>query len=255
MCGSPSEEQPTETWIFDIMTKSWEKLDVSGPKLRPGYVHSLVTLCNTTVLLVSVSSTQFPEVWAFNSEVVEWRKVKDDNSLINPSFALPVYGRFVTVSVPVFASSPTCSDAALAIAGNDSILTLWKLTLDDQNRTVWRKLKQNCDTECPSKIIIETAAVSKESGDLYVLGFGAAKEFSSAFMQDVAKRAVWSYSVLSERWVVAQLQPSHYSEPYINDMWQQCTEESCVASVGYDDVDSPENYIVYSRFSLDLPDR
>ena len=258
ICGSPSEGQPTETWIFDLVTDSWDKLDVSGPKQRPGYVHSLVTLCNTTVLLVSVSSAQRPEVWAFNSKAIAWTKVRDDNNPMGASLALPVSGRFVAVSVPIFKSSLTCSDAVLAIAGNDSVLTLWKLTFDeDQNRTIWRELKQNCDNECPSKLIMETAAVSEESGALYMLGFGTRHvpltDDPHPYTIHIDTGAVWSYSVLSERWMLVQWQPPDDSVLHVNNilshvnMWSQCQQQRCVATVQRDDYFFREEYVVYSK--------
>lgn len=185
--GANSRERFGETWIFDSKAESWEKLDIASPSQRPGYLHSVVTLCDSTVLRVSVPTMpngQRPDVWMFDGETTAWKKMRVDYGETVKSVVTPQSGVLITLSMTTIPLTYICDEFAIAMAGNSSVVTLWKLTLlSDKAGILWDELQHNCD-DCPQKVMVQSAAASKGLYSVFVL----------------ASTGLWSYYYWNEKW-------------------------------------------------------
>ena len=212
------EKRVSETWIFDKKADSWDKLDVPAPPHRPGCLYSLVTLCNTTVLMVRMAHaprrlTLPPDIWRLGSETTGWKKVKNDRRF-GHSLVIPKRGDLNTLPVSLYNSTSKCNESVLVMAANSTVLSFWQLTLRVDKRTVtWTDLEQRCHVGiCPFDVFIMSAGVQRTSGLVYY----------------IAQNGLFTYSMSSGLWTLVT---SWQSGNRNNNGYFQCRSRHCFGYV------------------------
>ena len=204
ICGGENSDLDNRTWIYDPKSNSWEAVrERYGPQDKVH--HTLVTLCQTRVLLFGGSTSQARsrkitcsnETWMFDMSQKKWRLL---TAVIRPQsskeYVTPRCQHTAAV-VRFENSSCSCKESMLIFGGfpqsnaNKPIYDLWLLTCKDDISHVYEWVKRR-----PSgpKLIYPKMVSAFYNTIVYLYGR------SRSPSHEKYKHWVWSYHVSTGNW-------------------------------------------------------
>ncbi len=103
--GFGNETFPTDTWLYNVQSGSWEEiLAYPTPEGREYFYHGVVTVDGVSLFVVShglgydyEGYVEYDDTWAFNFDTMQWSEIATDGAIPGPRYG----GHFGAVYGPV----------------------------------------------------------------------------------------------------------------------------------------------------------
>ena len=184
------EQQLTqnETWFFDVEEQLWSKIETKNHP-QPRSNHTMVTLCDKTVVLMGGKSLQnvqnLTDVWILNIKTAEWIEIIPDgeSSGQGPSSDL-LYN--TTARVALQTNSTCHCQLSVIVPTQQNWAKLWELRcIQDRQRYEWSPVTLTGDS--PSNLFIEQGRLT-------------ASAVSQGVIHALTDEGLWTFSLSNRQW-------------------------------------------------------